>query len=32
MNATVIVMFVMLMLTLPTEMVHLIASARKDTL
>ena len=30
MNATM--MFVMLMLTVPTLMVHIIASARKDTL
>ena len=30
MNA--IVMFVMLMLTVPTQMVHIIASAKKDTL
>ena len=32
MNATIIVMFVMLMLTVPTQMVHIIASVRKDTL
>ena len=27
-----IVMFVMLMLTVPTQIVHIIASAKKDTL
>ena len=32
MNATMIVMFVMLMLTVPTQMVYIIASVRKDTL
>ena len=32
MNATMIVIFVMLMLTLPTQMVHIMASVRKDTL
>ena len=32
MNATMIVMFVMLMLTVPTQMVYIIASVRTDTL
>ena len=32
MNATMKVMFVMLMLTVPTQMVYIIASVRKDTL
>ena len=32
MNATMIVMGVILMLTVPTQMLHIIASVRKDTL